>query len=75
MRPGRTAREERKIRTTQRAELVPLTHNSLPPEQKLVFFDSKFGKGLGATKERLRCQLQIERAKNESTTERKKPRT
>jgi len=69
MRPGRTAREERKTRAQERAELVQVSHNSLPPEQKLAYFDSKFGKGLGATKERLRCQLQIERAKNESTTE------
>ena len=61
MRPGRTAREERQQKAQERAKEQPAYYLSLTPEQKLAYFDEKFGKGLGAKRERARCKRQIER--------------
>ena len=57
-RPGRTAREERKIRTTKLdAERKPMT-----PQQKLKDLDFLFGPGKGAKKERAKLLKRIEQA-------------
>lgn len=63
MRPGRTAREDRQKRAQERAKEQPAHYLSLTPEQKLAYFDEKFGKGLGAKRERVRCKKQIEKAR------------
>jgi hypothetical protein len=50
MRPGKTAREERRERAKKRAETaVPRT-----PAQRLAELDQKLGKGNGAGRERAR---------------------